>query len=951
MSGDLSWIPIYEELARKLLEFRHNREPLVRLVYDNAVIGPCVGYLHMEDGSPFRDIDPFSFFAIFNRARDEQRLAILGELKRALNLQSPLPGGFDGVPKINPMSSFFLLWQDENRARESAETLWGFFEALMQGTVDEERFAQLLDQDGIGAPKLTIPMFWVAPGRFLPLDGKTTAYLEQHGVELPKVRSYADYAGVLETVRAQMASGEIKEPSFAHLSVAAYQNGRSEGLLELRLEQSPDGVYRLELDISKDEWIAVLQAADLPKEQLDAILKFYAEPGHKGSCKRVGDKYGINPQVLNINVTHFGRFAQRKLNRFVVRNADGKGFSYWSTPVKEGRHVDGFFEWTLRDELVAAIEALGLGNAREYYVVSPNFHFDVDQDLEGRIRFMKEEQVIACGWLQGKTADRFRQMKAGDRIICAQRVKRQWQYHFAGTIRAAEQPEVVPWCSFSGRLPDNQGFEQMPTADLARHLADRRMIDDMDVLENREGLDITLRRDIQYWRLDNFRLLGEEANGLLDGWTGNGKNQIGTLERVKNENGENAEVVSRIEALVGANAPKQEEVAMTAMERKVLELVRSRKNVVLHGAPGTGKTYLALAVAKAMGCRADEIKKVQFHPSYDYTDFVEGLRPVSGEDGQVGFERRDGVFKAFCKRALSARRVAGQDNFEEAWGRLLDWLEEKGPIELTLARGGAHVLELNERGDGLVGRVPEGKWFYKWSKNRIYKAYLGESKFRNNYKKPILEWMERNVGLVAYEEGTRIEASEARPFVFIIDEINRGDLSKIFGELFGAIEQGYRGETGRVETQYQNLVPEGDEFAEGFFVPENVYVIGTMNDIDRNVESMDFAMRRRFAWEEVTPEDTAEAMFAKCLPEWKDEALSRMRSLNAAIGDTRNLGREFAIGPACFLPLEREGGDFEGLWRHHIEGTLREYLRGMSACSETLEGLKRAYQLEQSDEA
>ena len=67
MSGELSWIPIYEELARKLLEFRHNRKPLVRLVYDNAVIGPCVRYLHMEDRRPFRDIDPFSFFAIFNR--------------------------------------------------------------------------------------------------------------------------------------------------------------------------------------------------------------------------------------------------------------------------------------------------------------------------------------------------------------------------------------------------------------------------------------------------------------------------------------------------------------------------------------------------------------------------------------------------------------------------------------------------------------------------------------------------------------------------------------------------------------------------------------------------------------------------------------------------------------------------------------------------------------------
>ena len=86
-------------------------------------------------------------------------------------------------------------------------------------------------------------------------------------------------------------------------------------------------------------------------------------------------------------------------------------------------------------------------------------------------------------------------------------------------------------------------------------------------------------------------------------------------------------------------------------------------------------------------------------------------------------------------------------------------------------------------------------------------------------------------------------------FVFIIDEINRGEVSKIFGELFYAIDPGYRGKKEKaVQTQYQNLIHDGEAFKDGFYVPENVYIIGTMNDIDRSVESIDFAFRRRFTW-------------------------------------------------------------------------------------------------------
>ena len=179
-----------------------------------------------------------------------------------------------------------------------------------------------------------------------------------------------------------------------------------------------------------------------------------------------------------------------------------------------------------------------------------------------------------------------------------------------------------------------------------------------------------------------------------------------------------------------------------------------------------------------------------------------------------------------------------------------------------------------------------------------------------------------------------------KKFVFIIDEINRGDISKIFGELFFAIDPGYRGEIGRVKTQYQNLLEDDDVFKNGFFVPENVYIIGTMNDIDRSVESMDFAMRRRFTWKEVTPSDTESILdILSCA----NEAKATMTRLNKAISETDGLGKAYQIGPSYFLKLDKNGGDFNKLWQMNIEPLLKEYLRGFRKTDAILEKFSNAY--------
>ena len=398
-----------------------------------------------------------------------------------------------------------------------------------------------------------------------------------------------------------------------------------------------------------------------------------------------------------------------------------------------------------------------------------------------------------------------------------------------------------------------------------------------------------------------------------------------------------------------------------------IELLKDNHNLVLTGAPGTGKTFMAHAIAKEMGCGKDEMCFVQFHPSYDYTDFVEGLRPIEKSDGQMGFERKDGVFKEFCKKAV--KNIVDSEKSVESLSKELSW-EEKlqefiedaidNNTKFTLSNKNTFTIE------EIKGRVIIVHNEQNEKTTRIYVnaddiIQLLTNDVPLNYVRDIRTYFERKFGsqpdsyaFIITKEIRKMKKKvvlspvnkiDRKPFVFIIDEINRGEASKIFGELFYAIDPGYRGKIDvRVKTQYQNLIPESDVFADGFYVPDNVYIIGTMNDIDRSVESMDFAMRRRFTWKEVTPAETQSMLDSLACA---DEAKKRMNRLNDVIANTDGLGAAYMVGPAYFLKLGNNGGDFERLWDMNLEPLLREYLRGYGNAKDIIDKCEKAYKQEQ----
>lgn len=697
------WIPLYKEIAQKLLQFYGDRRPLVQLVND-IFAEAGLNMPKLEQNSQLVDIDPFTVFGLFNKSsmREDKRRKILAALLQKLEISADLPANFDGIPVLNNQNATFYYFLP-GRGKDDIEDLWIFYTGAMRYAVEKSErskscvaksFDVVVNKKGNGNSKITMGLYWIAPDVYLNLDSRNEWYLYESGkmpqelvAVLPKIdgkMSAEQYFEIADKVQSYLESGKCPQHNFAELSTEAWRYSQ-----QVNEEKKTAGDAPLQ---------AVMEPTAMPDENVDTVHYWLYAPGNGADKWEEFYQKGI----MAIGWGEIGdlkQFASKEAMKERMKAVYSQNLSY-----RNAAHAT----WQFANEM-----------------------------KPGDIVFVKKgrNQIIGRGVVE--SAYRFDASRT-DTYNNIRDVK--WTHH---------------------------GEWQHPGQAVLKTLTD----------------------------VTSYTEYVEKLNALF-----------------ADDLNDEPEEVEKTYPPYGEDDFLQNVFMQQEDYEKLVDILKIKKNIILQGAPGVGKTYAAKRLAYSIMGEKDveRVMMVQFHQSYSYEDFIMGYRPTA-----TGFELKKGAFYNFCKKA---------------------------------------------------------------------------------------------------------EIDTDRDYFFIIDEINRGNLSKIFGELFMLIENDKRG------IPLQLLYAD-----EKFSVPRNVYLIGMMNTADRSLAMLDYALRRRFAFVDLKPGFETEG-FRAYQEELQSDAFDRLIAcvlrLNAAIAADESLGEGFCIGHSYFCNRTKETTDAEHLnaiVEYELIPLLREY--------------------------
>lgn len=355
-------------------------------------------------------------------------------------------------------------------------------------------------------------------------------------------------------------------------------------------------------------------------------------------------------------------------------------------------------------------------------------------------------------------------------------------------------------------------------------------------------------------------------------------------------------------------------------------------NQILYGPPGTGKTFNTINTAVAIAnpsfdlnvSRKDikaefdrltndgQIVFTTFHQSMSYEDFIEGIKPETIED-RVVYEIKEGIFKKICSAALTPNQLDLNDAYEQ----LKKDLSSNEIISINTPTGKEFSVSLNSNDNLTLHTGPNKEKQGSLTLENIQKQINGESKFIGweGYFRGVINYLENHYNYSSTTLG------QSKNFVIIIDEINRGNVSQIFGELITLIEDDKR--LGKAEALEVTLPYSKETFG----VPSNLYIIGTMNTADRSVEALDAALRRRFSFQEMPPIPNLIAREGSAENGYLDQIYlpDLLKKINLRI--EKLLDRDHQIGHSYFMPVSNLD-DLRYAFQNKIIPLLQEYFFG-----------------------
>lgn len=814
---------------------------------------------------PLTDIDPFSFFCFIYKYRTKKRLELVQEIAAAIG--APVPTDESGIPSAQAQQVCLFTFTYE-RKPDDIDKLWDLFDAALSGTITDEMFADVLNVKCTGKAKITEGLFTIMPDTYLPINGPVKAYLlGALGLD-PSFDSWADYLHLLERIK------EKRNIPFYEFSYEAWKWNKDHG---------DTANAAVEDDVNYWIFQCNTKTYDLPAELRKGAVKDLKVKAHSKSIKQ-GDKV-----IMWVVGPNSGCYALAEVTAALRQEVDDADVA----PKRAGARAAYFVPLEITHNLADR-------PLLESHVQAHSELAELKVGLQGTVFRATAGQYNALkDMAESNSGTRYWMYAPGENAMY-------WEEMFARGEMG------IGWNELGDlRLFDSQSSIEAELADArdARrpYNSAKACFDFVTVLKPGDVI-ICKKGNRSYigWGIVTSEYIYEPTRDTYHHWRkvlwkakGMWEEDVHPIVlKTLTDITKYPDYVARLCALLGINQTADKLVSMNKAPAPMHPL-----NTIFYGPPGTGKTYTTIKRAAEIvaGRTVDDYKEARsiyhehlhdtiefltFHQNYGYEDFVQGLRPDTENTGVLSFHKKDGIFKSIADKARrneeAARKGASApEGFEAAFERFMRPLLDDvvNELEVKMVRSSFFVTGVSER--SIYFRNSRENSHHSLSISTLRDFYYHEESTRliqglGVYYRPLVNALRPN-------EGAKHSTPEPlRNYVLIIDEINRANISRVFGELITLIEDDKRTQG---EHHMKVRLPSGDVFS----VPSNLSIIGTMNTADKSIALLDIALRRRFVFEPMYPRTD--------IPGIRDVDI--LRKINEQIVKRKN--HDFQIGHAYFM--------------------------------------------------